>query len=55
MNHLAAELFKFSAKINIVRIGVDALGSTREEFAKLIREEVGRMGKVIEEAGIREK
>jgi len=35
--------------------GVEAAGSTREQFATLIREEVDRMGKVIREAGIQEK
>lgn len=36
-------------------IGVEAAGSTREQFAKLIQEEVAVMGKVIREAGIQEK
>lgn len=36
-------------------IGVEAAGSTREQFANLIRDEVAIMGKVIREAGIQEK
>jgi len=36
-------------------IGVEAAGSTREQFANLIRDEVAVMGKVIREAGIQEK
>ncbi len=36
-------------------IGVEAAGSTREQFAKLIQDEVAVMGKVIREAGIQEK
>lgn len=36
-------------------IGVEAAGSTRQEFATMIREEVDRMGKVIREAGIQER
>ncbi|MBI3045349.1 MAG: hypothetical protein HYY78_21250 [Betaproteobacteria bacterium] len=36
-------------------IGVEATGSTRDQFAAMIRDEVTRMGKVIREAGIAEK
>jgi tripartite-type tricarboxylate transporter receptor subunit TctC len=36
-------------------IGVEAAGSTQQEFATMIREEVDRMGKVIREAGIQER
>ena len=36
-------------------IGAEPLGSTPEEFAIVIKEEVERMGKVIREAGIQEK
>lgn len=39
----------------LVGIGVEAAGSTQEEFATMIREEVERMGKVIREAGIQER
>jgi len=36
-------------------IGVEAAGSTREQFTAYIRDEVARMGKVIREAGIAER
>jgi tripartite-type tricarboxylate transporter receptor subunit TctC len=39
----------------LTAVGVEAEGSTREQFAKLIQSEVAVMGKVIREAGIRER
>ena len=39
----------------IAGIGGEAVGSTPEQFAGVIREEVARMGKVIKEAGIEER
>jgi tripartite-type tricarboxylate transporter receptor subunit TctC len=39
----------------LAAIGVEAAGSTREQFATLIRDEVTSMGKVIREAGIAER
>jgi tripartite-type tricarboxylate transporter receptor subunit TctC len=37
------------------RIGLEAMGSTRDEFAAMIRDEVSRMGNVIRAAGIAER
>jgi tripartite-type tricarboxylate transporter receptor subunit TctC len=39
----------------LTAVGVEAEGSTQAQFAELIRDEVDRMGRVIREAGIREK
>jgi tripartite-type tricarboxylate transporter receptor subunit TctC len=43
------------ARDRIAGIGGEAVGSTSEQFARVIKEEVARMGKVIKEAGIEER
>jgi len=43
------------ARDRIAGIGGEAVGSTPAEFARTIKEEIARMGKVIKEAGIEER
>jgi tripartite-type tricarboxylate transporter receptor subunit TctC len=52
---IARALQRPDAKERIAGIGGEAVGSTPEQFAQVIKEEVARMGKVIREAGIQEK
>jgi tripartite-type tricarboxylate transporter receptor subunit TctC len=52
---IARTLQRQDAKERIAGMGGEAVGSTPEQFAKVIKEEVARMGNVIKEAGIVEK
>jgi len=65
-NHLASELFKAMAGVNIVRIvrrpdmrerflraGLEPVGSSPQELVATMRAEMAQLGKVIKEAGIR--
>ena len=40
---------------NFFNVGVETVGSTPEEFGALVKSEMARLGKVIREAGLREK
>jgi tripartite-type tricarboxylate transporter receptor subunit TctC len=42
-------------KERFVKVGVETVGSTPEEFGAKVKSEMARMGKVIQEAGIREE
>jgi len=42
-----------SVKKSFATMGVEAVGSTPEAFAQLIREDLGRWGRVVREKGIR--
>lgn len=48
-------LMQPDSKQRLARVGVDPIGSTSNEFKAFIDAEVTRMGKVIREAGIRER
>lgn len=52
---IARALAQPDSKEKLARVGVDPVGSTTGEFKAFIDDEVARLGKVIREAGIREK
>jgi tripartite-type tricarboxylate transporter receptor subunit TctC len=52
-SELARALNMAAVKEQLTKMGVEGIGSTPEQFASLIREEVEKWGKVIKAAGLK--
>ncbi|HTD89272.1 MAG TPA: tripartite tricarboxylate transporter substrate binding protein, partial [Burkholderiales bacterium] len=50
---IARYLHSPEAKERLLKAGIEAVGSTPEEFAAIIREDIRHKGKIIREAGMR--